>query len=367
MAVLGDVAHAEQALLADGQVRDVLPAHGDLTAAERLQTGQAVDQLRLAVAVDTGDADDLAAAHLKADVLDGVVLMHLARDGHVLDVEHDLAGLTGGLFHMEIDAAADHHGRQLLHRGVLRLDGADVLTLAQNRAAVRDGHDLRELVGDEEDGLALLGEVLHDLHQLVDLLRRQHGRRLVENENLIVAVEHLQDLRALLHADGDVLDERVGVNLQAILLREGHDLLARLFLLQEAVPRRLHAHNDVVEHRETLHKLEVLVHHADAEGIGVVGVLDGNDLTVFLDDALLRLVHTEQDGHQGRFACAVFAQQRVDLSVPELQGNVVVGDDPREAFCNIQHLNSILRFQVESPSFRFHGPRAKDRGDGNHC
>ena len=94
-----------------------------------------------------------------------------------------------------------------------------------------------------------------------------------------------------------------------------------------------------------------------------LGSLDGNDLTVFLDDALLRLVHTEQDGHQGRFACAVFAQQRVDLSVPELQGNVVVGDDPREAFCNIQHLNSILRFQVESPSFRFHGPRAKDRGD----
>ena len=60
--------------------------------------------------------------------------------------------------------------------------------------------------------------LLHDLHELVDLLRGQDGRRLVEDQDLVVAVEHLEDLGALLHADGDVLDERVGVDVQAVFL-----------------------------------------------------------------------------------------------------------------------------------------------------
>ena len=43
--------------------------------------------------------------------------------------------------------------------------------------------------------------------------------------------------------------------------------------------RRLHAEDDVVQHREALDQLEVLVHHADAEGVGVVRVFDADDLS----------------------------------------------------------------------------------------
>ena len=209
---------------------------------------------------------------------------------------------------MEADAAADHHGRQLLRRGVGGLDRADVLALAQHRAAVRDRHDLGELVGDEEDALALGGEVAHDLHELVDLLRGEDGGRLVEDQDLVFAVEHLEDLGALLHTDGDVLNERVGVNVQAVLLAQGEDLFAGLGLLQKAVLRGLHAHDDVVEHGEAFHQLEVLVDHADAERIGIVRVLDGHDLAVLLDGALLGLVQTEEHAHERGLARAVFAQ-----------------------------------------------------------
>ena len=59
-------------------------------------------------------------------------------------------------------------------------------------------------------------KLLHRGHELVDLLRGEHGGRLVEDEDLIVAVEHLEDLDALLHADGDVLDLGVEVDLQAV-------------------------------------------------------------------------------------------------------------------------------------------------------
>ena len=217
--------------------------------------------------------------------------------------------------------------------------------------AVGDRHDLRELVGDEEDALALLGEILHDRHQLVDLLRREHGGGLVENQDLVFAVEHLQDLGALLHADGDVLDLRVGVDLQAVAFGELQHLLARLLLLQEAVLVRLHAEDDVVEHREALDQLEVLVHHADAEVVCVVRVLDRDDLAVFFNDALLRLIQTEQDAHQRGLARAVLAEQRVDLALFQLQGDVVVRDDAGEPLGDVQHLNRVWCSQVSCPPF----------------
>ena len=57
-------------------------------------------------------------------------------------------------------------------------------------------------------------ELAHDLHQLVGLLRREHRGRLVEDEHLGVARERLDDLDALLHADRQVLDEGIGVDVE---------------------------------------------------------------------------------------------------------------------------------------------------------
>ena len=320
-----------------GALGDVLAVQGDLAGHQGLQAGEAVDELGLAVAVDAGDAHDLAPADLQGHVLDGVVAVGLGGHGHVLHGEDHLAGLLGLLGHVEVHVAAHHHGGQLLGGGVLGLHGADVLALAQHGAAVGHGHDLVELVGDEEDALALLGQVLHDLHELVDLLGGEHGGGLVEDQDLVVPVEHLQDLGALLHAHGDVLDEGVRVHLQAVLLGQGQDLLPGLLLLQEAVLGGLHAHDDVVEHREALHQLEVLVHHADAQIVGVVGILDLNLFPVLFDDALLGLIQAEQDAHQRGFAGAVLAQQRVDLPFAKLQGDVVVGYDAgkRLVMCSI--------------------------------
>ena len=308
MTVLGDVGHAQQAALADGGVGDVVAAEADLAGGQGLQTRQAVDELRLAVAVDAGETDDLAAADLEAHVLDGVVLMHLTGHGHVLHVQHHVAG-GGCLFlHVEVDVPAHHHGGKLLHGGVLRLYGAHVPALAEHGAAVRHGHDLVELVGDEQNRLALRRQAAHDLHELIDLLGRQHRRGLVENKYLVLAIQHFQDLRALLHAHGDVFDQRVGVYLQAVLLAEGQYALPSLLLLEEAVLRGLHAHDDIVQHGEALHQFEVLVDHADTQRVGIVGVLDADLHAVLLDGALLRLVQAEQDAHQCGLSGAVLAQ-----------------------------------------------------------
>ena len=348
--VLGDVAHVPAAA-ADGGVRDRLAAERDRAARDLVQAGQAVDELRLAVAVDAGDADDLARADIERHMIDGVALVQVRQDAQILHMQNLLAGVSRRLVDDELHGAADHHVRQLLLVRVAGVDRADALTLAQDGHAVSHGHDLIELVRDEEDGLALARKLLHRGHELVDLLRGEHGGRLVEDENLIVAVEHLEDLDALLHADGDVLDLGIEVDLQAVFFRELLDLFARFLALDETELRRLRAEDDVVEHGEHVDELEVLVHHADAERGGIIGVVDLDGLAVFADLARLRLVQAEEHAHERGFAGAVFTEQGVDLALFELQGDVVVGLDTGELLGDVKHFDHIRRSVVHTATY----------------
>ena len=117
--------------------------------------------------------------------------MGLGGNGESLHLQDGLAGLGRLLVDHKLHVAAHHHAAELFPGGIGNVDGADVLALAQHRAAVGHLHDLVELVGDKEDGLALRRQGAHDLHELFDLLGRQNSSGLVENEDLIVPVEHL--------------------------------------------------------------------------------------------------------------------------------------------------------------------------------
>ena len=351
MPVLGDVAHAVFRALADRRVRHVLAAQVNRACRLLFKPRQRVDKLRLTVSFDAREADDLAPADLQADILDGVVLVELRRDRQPLHVQHNLAGLRVLFVDLEVDLPADHHGRKLLHRRLGGVDRADALALAKDCAAVCNRHNLCQLVRDEKDGFAFRSEILHDLHQLVDLLRRENCRRLVEDQDFIVAVEHFENFGSLLHADGNILDLRVRIDAQTVALRQGDDLLARLLLLQEARLVRLHAENDIVQHREALDQLEVLVNHADVEVVGVVGVADFDNLSVLFNDAALRLIEPEEHAHQRRLAGTVFAEQRVDFPSLELEGDVVIGADAGKFLRDIQHLNDIFRFRQILHSF----------------
>ena len=264
-------------------------------------------------------------------------------DRHALDVQDHLAGLGGGLLHGKVHVPAHHHPGQLLLGGILDLHGAHVLALTQHGAAVGHGHDLRQLVGDEEDALPLSGEAPHDLHQLVDLLGGKYGGGLIEDEDLVVPVEHLQDLHTLLHTHGDILHQGVRIHLQPVALRQLHHLFPGLFLLQEAHLVRFHTQNDIIQHGKYLHQLEVLVDHADMQSVGVVGVVDLHNLAIFFDAALFRLVQPEQHAHQGGFSCAVLTKQGVYLSLFQLESDIVICLDPRKFLGDVQHLDHVIR------------------------
>ena len=86
----------------------------------------------------------------------------------------------------------------------------------------------------------------------------------------------------------------------------------------------------------------MLVHHADAQRVGVVGILDADDLAVFANLALFRLIQTKEHAHQRRFARTVLAQQRVDFALFQLQGDVVIGNDSRKLLGDVQHFNDVF-------------------------
>ena len=69
---------------------------------------------------------------------------------------------------------------------------------------------------------------------------------------------------------------------------------------------------------------------------------DGPDRCDFgaVDEDLTRVRAGQpvQDVHQGRLAGAVLAEQRVDLTRPDVQVDRIVGDDARIAFGDAPHL-----------------------------
>ena len=95
------------------------------------------------------------------------------------------------------------------------------------------------------------------------------------------------------------------------------------------------------------------MNHADAEIVGIVGVLDLDFLSVFFDGAFLGLVETEQHAHQRGFAGAVFAEQGMDFAFFELKRDIVVCDDAGKTLGDMQHFNRIGALQPHLPPSLF--------------
>ena len=315
-----------------GNVRDVLSHEGDVAGMDAAQARERFDQVRLAVALDPGDADDLAAAHAEAHMVHGHRIV-VPQHGEIANVEHDLARGERLLVHLEHDGAPHHHFRQFVVGCLTRYPLAYYLAGAQHADAIGHLLDLMQLVGDEHQRLARIAQRLHDFEELGDLLRRQHGGRLVEDQHFGGTEEHLDNLDALLDADGQFLDDGVGIDLEAIFGVDRADLFARLGEIEIIEhSRRLDPEHDVFGDGEHRNQHEMLVDHADSGANRVAWSAELHRLAVDQDLALVGPIHPGQHVHHRRLAGAVFAEQAEHLSGANLQVDTGIGDDVTEAF-----------------------------------
>ena len=146
-----------------------------------------------------------------------------SRDVQVRDRRARLRRVRFATIDDELHVAADHQRREVVLVGLRRNARADDLASPDDGDPVGDLEDLVELVADEDDRVALGGEAPEDLEDLLGLLRRQDGGRLVEDEDPRLPVERLEDLDPLLPADRQRADLDVRVDLEPEPLAELDD------------------------------------------------------------------------------------------------------------------------------------------------
>ncbi len=159
--VLRDVGHALLDNTPRRRVGGITAQDLHLAAECGPQPSQHLYQLRLAVALDTSDPQDLPSPNLKGDPINrqaAPVIHHQ----QVFHTQHHFSRLGRCLVHREDHLAAYHHGRQRCLGRLIGCCRAHHVPVTQHRDAVGDGENLLEFVGDEDDGLALGSERTHN-------------------------------------------------------------------------------------------------------------------------------------------------------------------------------------------------------------
>ena len=279
-----------------------------------------LQQLGTAGAHQAVQAEDLALAHIKGDVLQvGRVL-----GGQVLDGQD---GVAGGVVHRREPAfqrTADHGGDQLVHVGLFGGLGHDQVAVAQHRDLVADLEDLVHLVGNVDQRNALRLEHPHHFKQFVNFLHGQRGSGLVQNDHLGVVADRLGDLahlplrhRHIAHGLGQVdghaqLAEQVGgLALHLPLVHDTHRV------------DRVSAQEQIVDDAALQALVQFLVDHCNAVFQCVLGTGETDLLAVEVDLALILLVGAEQALHHRRLTGAVFAHKSHDSTALYVQVDMV--------------------------------------------
>ena len=327
-AVLGDVGDARVDRLPGGLGGDVLAVDRHASTAGP-HAGDHLGQLRLPVAGDRGDADDLAGPDVERRAAQrrqpAVVVGR-----HVLDREHDAARLDRRAPELLEDRPADHQPGQIGPGHGLRVDaGRRHATCPHDGDPIGDRQHLTELVADEHDASPGIDHRPQRREELRDLLWREDGGRLVKDQDPRAVEQQLDDLDPLLLADRQLPDPRARVDAQPHLLGQSRDLRPAL-LEVEPEPGRVEAQQHVLRDRLRRHEREVLVDHPDAGRDRVarraqVGVLPADP-----DATLIGTVQTCEHVHQRALAGAVLPEERVDLALAHVEIDVVVCEDAGE-------------------------------------
>src|SRR6185437_1206902 len=144
---------------------------------------------------------------------------------------------------------------------------------------------------------------------------------------------------ALLLADRNILDNGVGIDIEAVFVGEPLQLPAGLAERGGQQGRILHPEDDILEDGEIVDQHEVLVHHADAERQRTARIADVGQLAVDENLPAVGGVEAVENRHQRRLAGAVLPDNAVDGAARHRQIDVAVGPDGAEALVDALELD----------------------------
>ena len=197
----------------------------------RLQSGDCLEQLLLAVSGDTGNSHDLSAVGIKGNILQHTDSV-LVDDGKVSHLKSLDRVLRLRSVNVQLDLLADHHLRQQALVRIPGVNAADILALSKNAYPVGDLQHLVELVRDDDNRFAVRLHIADDFKELFCFLWGQNGSGLVQDQNIRSPVQHLDDLQGLLLGYTHGVDLLVEIHVKVIFLTDILRLFPDLFQIE---------------------------------------------------------------------------------------------------------------------------------------
>mgnify|MGYP007097192913 CR=1 FL=1 len=197
-------------------------------------------------------------------------------------------------------------------------------------------------MADEDDGLAHFFQCPDVFAELLRLLRRQDGGGLVQNDILRVTHQHLQDLDALLLAHRHAAHGLLRVQLDAVCAARLLNVGQRRRLVDGAAPAGwLGAHNGVLPDLQRGHQHEMLIHHADTAGAGVLRAAQLYRPAVQTDLARGGLQRAAENIHQGGLSRTVLAHDGVYRALFEGDVHILQCELAKEVLGDPAHGDSL--------------------------
>ena len=284
------------------------------------------------------DSQNFTAADGQAHALDLVV-----GPDDVFCLKDDLADVRLQLWIHIRDLPSHHHFNELAFVQLRCGACPDVLSIPVDADPVADGKDLRHTMGDVDDGNALLLQAADMSKQQLHFPVGDGGSGLIHDDNLGVDGDRLDDLDELALGNCQVPQRLLGRDVQSALLNQLLSLFNLGLFVHQTVLAQFPSYEDVFVYGHIQDGIELLVDHGHAHVHGFLGV--GNHIGLAIKQDLttgIPGVNPHQDFHQGRFTGSVFSHQRMDLSRPYLQLDMVQRLDAWEGFADILHFQDIL-------------------------
>ena len=240
------------------------------------------------------------------------------------------------------DFPSHHQPDQFLRMHVAAEHRSADLAAAQHGDPVGDFLHFIHFMRDKDHCTAGGGHFFHIHEQFRGFLRRQHRRRLVQNQDARTAIQHPDDFHPLLLAHGQLPYRRVRVDGQAEPFLKLVDFGADPGVGKQKRALTL-AQLHVLGHGEGLHQFKMLVYHADARRDRLAGRSKRAGGPVDQNLAGIRPVQASQHRHDRAFSRTVLAQQRVNLAGVKVEIHMVIGDNARKCLNNSPHLHQRLR------------------------
>ena len=260
--------------------------------------------------------------------------------------------------------AAHHVADQLGAVGVLGIQGGDVFTVTEDGDAVGQLKHLVQTVGDKDDGNALFSQLPHDAEQNVHFCQRQGSRGFVKDQHAAVLGHGFCDLHDLHTTGSQVTHQRIGIDIDTKVVENILCDPAHLFGVDQfAVALTV---TDILRCAEHVDQVELLINTLDTQASGKGGV----------HSRILRLVHRNGaavgsigagDGFdEGGFSRSVLADQSVNLSGVEVDGNLIQCHNTRKNLLDIlQGKDRLFVFQ-ERFLLSLEFSNGENRGDKTH-